>query len=94
MPDKKNNLFLYEALELRGEYKSRISTLKKLLPENVNQRSPFGGSDLNKPVKNFEPKKVREKIKKLEYKQRKLNNAIQLANFENKIKVNNEKMLS
>jgi hypothetical protein len=34
MPDEKNNLFLYEAIELRAEYDARIKTLKDLLPES------------------------------------------------------------
>ncbi|MFW6009000.1 MAG: hypothetical protein ACOCP8_07030 [archaeon] len=91
MPDKKNNLYLYEALELRGEYKSRLNALNSLLPEN--QGGSYGmlnNGGNTKPVDKLDVKKIREEIKSLEFKQRKLNNAIQEANFNNKININNE----
>ena len=33
MPDEKNKLYLYEALELRAEMDARIKTFKDCLPE-------------------------------------------------------------
>ena len=95
MPNKKNDLYLYEALELRGEYESRLNTLRNLLPEHKNNgRGGLygGGSDRFEPVEDFDIKKIRENIKTIEYKQRKLNNAIQLANFENTIQVDGEEI--
>jgi predicted ATP-dependent endonuclease of OLD family len=93
MPNKKNKLYIYEALELRGEYKSRIKTLKKLLPEGANNNMRFGASSSRyEPVESLDVKKVREDIKTLEYKLRKLNNALQLANFQNKIEADGEKI--
>lgn|GEM_PF-1528342 len=38
MPDTKNKLFLYEALELRAEYDARVKTLKDCLPETKQNR--------------------------------------------------------
>ncbi|BBO88577.1 hypothetical protein [Desulfosarcina ovata] len=35
-------LYLYEALELRGEYDGRIKTLKDCLPESKQNRDRFG----------------------------------------------------
>lgn len=95
MPDKDNNLFLYEALELRSEFKARIETLKSLLPENnlwdnnVYNRS----KDENKePVDTLDLDDIEKEIESLEKKGRKLNNAIQARNFNTTIKINNEEM--
>ena len=33
MPDKKNNLFIYEAIELRQEYDKHIKVLENLIEE-------------------------------------------------------------
>ncbi|MFW5962383.1 MAG: hypothetical protein ACOCQR_02095 [bacterium] len=95
MPDDKNNLYLYEALELRGEYESRIVTLKKLLPENKSFRGDVfdrGDSNKYKPVEALDVNAVRENIDKLEIRQRKLNSAIQLTNFKNKLNIYREEM--
>lgn len=88
MPDEKNNLFLYEALELRAEFNSRLETLKELLPEAQNQsasgylsRSSSENSKL-RPIEQLDIESLREEIKKLKNKNRKLNNAIQQSNFE------------
>ena len=39
MPDQNNKIYLYEALELRAEYNSRLNTYKDLLPEAQNTSS-------------------------------------------------------
>ncbi len=88
MPDEKNNIYLYEAIELRAEYNSRLETLRSLLPENQGQtggglysRNSANNQKL-KPINEFKVDDIRNKIKKLESKNRKLNNAIQKTNFE------------
>jgi hypothetical protein len=85
---------MYEALELRAEYDSRIKTLKECLPESRQnrERSFFsrGNETRFRPGPDFDIKEVRRKLKNLEYKRRKLNNAIQQANFQNQIEFRDE----
>jgi hypothetical protein len=89
MPDTKNKLFLYEALELRAEYDARIKTLKDCLPETKQNRERFSFSrddDVKRrPAPDFDVVTAREQLKKLELKRRKLNSAIQQANFNSPI---------
>ncbi len=67
MPNDQDNLFLYEALELRAEYQARIASLKELLPEK--QKSPGRGflcnsdDERREPVADFDPAAVRETIR-------------------------------
>ncbi len=85
MKDKKKSLYLYEALELRAEYESRIKTLKDCLPETKQNRDrfSFGRDDagIRRPSPDFDVASAREDLRNLELKRRKLNSAIQQANF-------------
>jgi len=85
MPDVNNKLFLYEALELRAEYDARIKTLKDCLPETKQQRGRFiythDDTGMYHPSPDFSPSDAREQLGQLEIKRRKLNSAIQQANF-------------
>lgn len=95
MSNNRNNIYLYEALELRGEYQARLASLKALLPEKRPIKHGLWDRDKNEhkePAPGFEPAKVRETIRKLEYKIRKLNTAIQQVNFANMIQVEEEQM--
>lgn len=89
MPDESNKLYLYEALELRAEYAARIKTLKDCLPETKQNRSrTFFDRDergQHRPSPEFNISDVRDQLKALEYKQRKLNSAIQQTNFQHQI---------
>ena len=87
MPNENNKLYLYEALEMRGEYAGKMTTLRGLLPENVIRYN----EDIT-PVIGLDVKEIRQKISAIEFKQIKLNNAIQKANFELSIEANGEKM--
>ncbi len=91
MPTERNNLLLYEAIELRAEYDARIKTLKALLPEGRETRSRFLlHSDEGKrlrPVAAFSVNQAREQLDALEFKRRKLNNAMQRANFDHSVSV-------
>ena len=82
-------LFLYEALELRAEYDARIKTSKDCLPEIRQNRDRFSFSreddSRRRSSPDFDVADVRRKLKKLEVKRRKLNSAIQQANFNNRI---------
>jgi hypothetical protein len=94
MPDAKNRLFLYEALELRAEYDARIKTLKECLPEAKQNRSRFAvlrdDDGQYRPSPDLNVAEAREQLRKLEIKRRKLNSAIQQANFQHQIDVRGE----
>lgn len=85
MPDVNNKLFLYEALELRAEYDARIKTLKDCLPETKQQRGRFvythDDTGMYRPSPDLSLSDAREQFGQLEIKRRKLNSAIQKANF-------------
>ncbi len=79
------SLYLYEALELRAEYDARIQTIKDCLPETRQNRGRFSltrsDDERSRPSPDFDPAQAREQLRKLEYKRRKLNSAIQQTNF-------------
>ena len=85
MPDEKKRLFLFEALELRSEYDARIKTLRACLPESKKNRDRFSfstGEDMRtQPSMDFDVHRARKQVRALENKKRKLNSAIQEANF-------------
>ena len=83
---EKRKLFIYEALELRSEYDARIKTIKDTLPETRQNRDRlyFARDDddgRRRPSPDFDMAEVRRQLRKLEVKRRKLNSAIQQANF-------------
>jgi len=94
MPDEKNRLYLFEALELRAEYDARIKTLKDCLPESRKNRDRFSFSRAEdkriQPSNEFDVKKARKQVRDWENKKRKLNSAIQKANFSHQIKYQGE----
>ena len=94
MADKRN-LFLYEALELRSEYDARIKTFKDTLPETRQNRDKlfFARDDdarRRRPSSDFDIAETRRQLRKLEVKRRKLNSAIQQANFNTRIEYREE----
>jgi hypothetical protein len=78
MPDKNGHIYLYEGLELRAEYQARIASLKALLPERQHSGGFLRREEHERlePAAEFDPGHIRERIRKLEYKSRKLNTAI------------------
>ncbi len=96
MPDDKNNLYLYEAIELRAEYDARLKELRTLLPEAKENRDRFfvRGDDESKrrPAPGFSLAAVREELNALAGRKRTLNNAIQRANFDSRVTVAGETM--
>ena len=89
MSETNDKLRLYEALELRAEYDARITTLKDCLPETRQNRGRLiwdreEGGKL-RPSSDFNMVVVRDQIRSLEFKRRKLNSAIQEANFQHRI---------
>ena len=87
-------LFLYEALELRAEYDGRIKTIKDCLPETRRNRDRFSltreDDGKRRPSPDFDVTDTRNQLRKLEVKRRKLNSAIQRANFNHRIEFDGE----
>ncbi|MBM4305313.1 MAG: hypothetical protein FJ115_00335 [Deltaproteobacteria bacterium] len=88
MPDKKGNLYLFEAIELRKEYDRRIKLLEQLLGSGQGKQDRLfhrGDEEKREPSADLDLDKIEETLKNIQTKRVKLNQAIQLANFENKI---------
>jgi hypothetical protein len=83
MPDKKGNLYLYEAIELRNEYDRHVELLEELLGgEILKKRGIFRDEDEDKDsAADFDQKEIEDRLKKLQTKRVKLNQAIQMTNF-------------
>lgn len=96
MKDEDRTLYLYEALELRSEYDARIKTLKNCLPESKQNRDSFsfsrGDDGIRRPSRKFDAASVRKELRNWELKRRKLNSAIQRANFNHLITLNGESL--
>ena len=94
MADATHGLLLYEALELRAEYDARIKTLKECLPEAKANRGRFSvlrdDDGQYRPSPDFNVAEARDQLRTLEFKRRKLNSAIQQANFQHQIDLHGE----
>jgi len=92
MKDKKETLYLYEALELRSEYDARIKTLKDCLPESKQNRDrlSFSRDEIRRPSPDFDAVSARKELRKIEIKRRKLNSSIQRENFNHLIDFNGD----
>lgn len=94
MPTNTHQLLLYEALELRAEYDARIQTLKDCLPETKQNRNRLSfvrdEEVLTRPSPDFDVAQARQALRTLEFKRRKLNSAIQQANFAHQIEFRDE----
>jgi len=88
-------LKLYEALELRSEYAARIATIKDCIAGGESEgRRTLWREERNKrrPSPDFDTAGERETLRALEFKQRKLNSAIQKANYETQIDIEGQKV--
>ena len=88
MTEARKTIRLYEALELRGEYDARIKTLRDCLPDSRKNRDLFSRREddfSRRPPAGFSVSGARDQLRALEFKRRKLNAAIQRANFEHRI---------
>ncbi len=91
---EKRKLYIYEALELRSEYDARIKTFKDTLPETRQNRARIflarDDDGRRRSVPDFDMAEVRRQLRKLEVKRRKLNSAIQQANFDKQVEFRGE----
>ena len=87
MPDAKWNLYLFEAIELMAEYDRHIKLIEGLLgqsedPKGMRLFRDASETEEKQPAKGFNPAEMEEKLKKLQTKRVKLNQAMQKANFD------------
>lgn len=94
MPTPNGDLYIFEAIELRNEYDRQIWLIEKLIEEEHAQRDRFYGreEEEKEPVSEFSPNEFEETLKKIQTKRVKLNQAIQVANFNHQIEFNGEKI--
>jgi len=94
MPDKKGNLYLFEAIELRNEFDRHIKLLENLIEENNAPRERFlsDTEEEKKPVDEFNCQEIEQVLKNLQTKRVKLNQAIQVANFNHQVQFDDEKI--
>jgi hypothetical protein len=95
MPDQKGNLYLFEAIELRNEYDRHIKLLESLVEGEASKRDSYfrdNREEKKEPVAEFDVKVLAEKLKKIQTKRVKLNQAIQVANFECQVDFGGEKI--
>jgi len=96
VPDQHGSLYLYEALELRGEYDARIKDLRDLLPEGRKKEShwsrPAEEEEHSVPSPGVELAALRKELRALERKRIMLGSAIQETNYRNQVEVAGESM--
>lgn len=86
--NKKADLHIFEAIELRNEYDRHIKLLEKLLrihEEKGDRLFSSAREEERVPATGFDLKKTQELLKKLQTKRVKLNQAIQEANFKSSL---------
>jgi hypothetical protein len=83
MSDDNADLFLFEAMELRNEYERHIKALEQVLGSDDTKRDRlFSRNEEEKsPSQDFHVEIIEDKLKKLQTKRVKLNQAVQVANF-------------
>lgn len=95
MPDDKGNLYVFEAIELRNEYDRHIKLLEQLVEGKQTKRNALfrsGDGEEREPASDFDHRQIEERLKKLRTKRVKLNQAIQVTNFESQIEYNGEQI--
>lgn len=93
MPDDNGKLYLYEALELRAAYDREIRLLGRLIkPEDGGRGSYLTVREDGdrRPAAGFDPDATEARLKRLRVKRLKLNEAIQVANFQSQIAFDGE----
>lgn len=87
MPDENGKLHLFEAIELRNSYDRHIKLLEQVF---ADRPAATGGlfrhdEEEREPSEGVELKNIEARLKKLQTKRVKLNQAIQIANFQHHI---------
>ena len=93
MKDKKINLYLYEAIELRNEYDRHVELLQDLLGESAKKRGIFSDyNDEKEASADFNQKEIEKRLKTLQTKRVKINQEIQKANFDTEVEFGGKKI--
>lgn len=93
MANEKENLYLFEAIELRSQYDRLINLLENTLNEDDHNKSFLRNEEeIKEPAKDFNPNEIDEQLKKIQTKRVKLNQEIQKANFTTNINFDGEKI--
>lgn len=93
MPDQNGNLYLFEAIELRNEYDRHIRLIENLIGETDSRRDRLfrhSEEEEREPAAGFDANELGKRLKKIQTKRIKLNQAIQKANFEIQIEFDGE----
>jgi len=93
MPDDTGKLYLYEALELRSAYDKELRLLGRLISPEEGRRAAFLSereSAERRPADGFDLHDTETRLKRLKVKRLKLNEAIQVANFQSQIDFDGE----
>jgi hypothetical protein len=93
MPNDTGKLYLYEALELRSAYDKEIRLLARLISPEDGRRGSFltdRDSAERRPATGFDLQDTETRLKRLKVKRLKLNEAIQVANFQSQISFDGE----
>lgn len=94
MPDSNDNLYLYEALELRKAYDRRIALLERFFKDQ--SENSWTGFRHNRegehkiPVSGFDKTAMEKNLKSLQIRRVKLNQEIQKANFDHTVEYKGE----
>lgn len=92
MPDNKDNLYLFEAIELRNEYDKHIKLIENLFTGSKSEGFYRNDEEEKEPADDFDPAEFQEELKKLQTKRVKLNQAIQAANFTTSFEFDGDKI--
>jgi len=95
MAKTKNDLYLFEALELRNAYDRHISVIKGIQEHDTNEREYFSrssGNETKEYDEEFDYKHFERELKTLETKRVKLNQAVQLSNYSTTITFKGEEI--
>jgi hypothetical protein len=95
MPDDTGKLYLYEALELRSAYDREIRLLARLINPEDGRRGAFLAdreSAERRPAAGFDLQAIEAQLKRLKVRRLKLNEAIQVANFQSEIVFDGERV--
>lgn len=95
MPDEQGNLYVFEAVELRKEYDRHIALIEQVLKGEEGQRERlFARTEHEEasPAAGFDPHEIEGRLKTLQTKRVKLNQAIQVSNFKSQIEYQGEQV--
>ncbi len=95
MPDEKQNLYIYEAIELRNQHDRHIKVIERITEKGFEKERGFlsrRDEEEREPSADFYPDAAGEELKKLQTKRVMVNQAIQASNFAHEIEYRGERI--